>query len=42
VVTHPLWEQEIPGSITGSVKGLYVFFSFVVVVFLLFVQKNHY
>jgi len=45
VVTHPLWVQEVPGSIPGSFKGFYVsFFCFVVVVvvFLLFCQKTHY
>jgi len=42
VVTHPLWVQEVPGSIPGSRKGFYVsFFAlFVVVVFLLFVNKT--
>jgi len=40
VVTHPLWVREAPGSIPG--KGFYVWFlfCFVVVVFLLFVQKH--
>jgi len=38
VVTHPLWVQDVPGSIPGSGKGfLCLIFSFVVVVFLLFV-----
>jgi len=37
VVTHLHWVQEVPGSI----PGFYVwFFCFVVVVFLLFVQKH--
>ena len=41
VVTHPLWVQEVPGSIPSSGKGFYVwFFCFVVVVFLLFCQKH--
>ena len=41
VVTHPLWVQELPGSIPGSGKGFNVwFFCFVVDVFLLFVQKH--
>jgi len=41
VVTHPLWVQDVPGSIPGSGKGFYVsFFCFVVVVFLLFCQKH--
>jgi len=26
VVTHPLWVQEVPGSIPGSSKGFYVSF----------------
>ena len=38
VVTHPLWVQEVPGSISGS--GL--IFCFVIVVFLLFRSKTHY
>jgi len=34
VVTHPLWEQEVPGSIPGFGIGFNVwFFCFVVVVF---------
>jgi len=41
VVTHPLWVQEVPGSIPSSGKGFYVwFFCIVVVVFLLFLSKN--
>jgi len=41
MVTHPLWVQEVPGSIPGSGKGFYVwFFCFVVDVFLFFVQKH--
>jgi len=41
VVTHPLWVQDVPGSIPGSGKGFYVrLFCFVVVVFLLFVPKH--
>ena len=43
VVTHPLWVQEIPGSILGSGKGFYVwFFCIFVVVFLLFCPKTQY
>ena len=39
VVTHPLWVQEVPGSIPGSSKAfLGLIFCFVVVVFLLFVH----
>jgi len=41
VVTHPLWMQEVPGSIPGSGKGFYVWFlRFVVDVFLLYVPKH--
>jgi len=41
VVTHPLWVQEVSGSIPGSGNGFYVsFFCFAVVVFLLFCVKN--
>jgi len=41
VVTHPLWVQEVPGWIPSSGKGFYVYlFCFVVVVFLLLVQKH--
>jgi len=42
VVTHPLWVQEVPGSIPGSGKGFYVWFFGFVVVFLLFCPKTHY
>jgi len=43
VVTHPLWVQELTGSIPGSCKGfLCLIFCFVVDVILLFVQKTHY
>jgi len=40
MVTHPLWVQDVTGSIPGSGKGLYVWFF--VVVFSLFVKKIHY
>jgi len=41
VVTHPLWVQEVPGSMPGSGKGFYsLIFCLIVVVFLLFVQKQ--
>ena len=41
VVTHPLWVQQFQDSIAGSGKGFYVWiFCFVIVVFLLFVQKH--
>ena len=40
VVTHPLWVQEVPGSIPGFDKGFDVWgFCFVFYLFLLFVQK---
>jgi len=40
VLAHPLLVQEVPCSISGSCKGFDVVdFCFVVVVFLLFVQK---
>jgi len=38
MVTHPLWVQDVLGSITGS--GKVFLFGFVVVVFLLFVQNT--
>jgi len=41
-ITHPLWVQEVPGSIPGSCSGFYVWFCFVVVVFLIFCKKTHY
>ena len=41
VVTNPLMVQDVPGSIPCCGKGFYVWLScFVVVVFLLFVQKH--
>jgi len=41
MVTHPLWMQDVLGSIPGSGKGFYVvFFCFVVVC--LFLSKTHY
>jgi len=41
VITHLLWEQVVPGSIPGSGEGFNVWvFCFVVVVFLVFVQKH--
>ena len=40
VVTHPLWVQEIPGSIPGSGKGFYVWFFVLLLCFCFFV-KNH-
>jgi len=41
MVTHPLCVKEVPGSIPGSGKDfLCLIFCFVVVAFLLFVQKH--
>jgi len=41
VVTHPLWVQEVPGSIPGSGKGFYVwFFVSLLLCFYFFVQKH--
>ena len=43
VVTHPLWVQEVPGSIPSSGKGLYVwFFVLLLLCFYFFVKKTHY
>jgi len=41
VVTHPLWLREVPGSIPGSDKYLYVWF-FVLLCFYFFCPKKHY
>jgi len=40
VVTHPLWLHEVSGSIHGSGKGFYVLIFCIVVVYLVFVQKQ--
>jgi len=41
VLKHPLWVQEVPGSIPRLRQGvLCLIFCFVVVVFLLFLSKN--
>jgi len=41
VVTHPLWVQEVPGSIPGSGKGFYVWlFVLLLLCFYFFVQKH--
>jgi len=41
VVTHPLWMQEVPGSIPGSGKGFYVwFFVLLLLCFYFFVQNT--
>jgi len=42
VVTHPLWVQEVQGSIPSSGKGFYVKFFVLLLVFLLFCPKTHY
>jgi len=43
VVTHPLWVQEVPGSIPGSGKGFYVSFFALLLLFFTFLSKNkHY
>jgi len=39
VVTHQLWEQEVPGSISGSGKGFYVWF-FVLLLCFYFLSIN--
>jgi len=40
-VTHPLWVQEVPGSIPGSGKGFYVrFFVLLLLCFYFFVQRH--
>jgi len=40
VVTHPLWVQEVPGSIPVSGKGFYVWFFVLLLCFYFFVQKH--
>ena len=41
VVTHPLWVQEVPGSIPGSDKDFYVsFFALLLLWFYFFCQKH--
>jgi len=40
VVTHPLWVQEVPGSIPGSGKGFYVRFSVLLLLCFYFLSKN--
>jgi len=42
VVTHPLWVQEVPGSIPGSGKGFYVsfFFELLLLCFYFFVKNT--
>jgi len=40
VVTHPLWVQEVPGSIPGSSKGFYVWFLVLLLLCFYFLSKN--
>jgi len=40
VVTHPLWVQEVPGSIPGSGKGFYVWFFVLLLLCFYFLSKN--
>jgi len=40
VVTHPLWVQEVPGSIPGSGKGFYVSFFALLLLWFYFFVKN--
>ena len=40
VVTHPLWVQEVPSSIPGSGKGLYVWFFVFLLLCFYFLPKN--
>jgi len=41
MVTHPLWEQKVPGSIPGTGKEFYVwFFVLLLLCFYFFVQKH--
>jgi len=43
VVTHPLWLQEVPGSIPISGKRFYVlFFALLLLCFYFFVKNTHY
>jgi len=40
VVTHPLWVQDVPGSIPGSGKGFYVSFFVLLLLWFYFLFKN--
>jgi len=41
VVSHPLWVQEVPGSIPGSGKGFYVSsFALLLLCFYFFVKNT--
>jgi len=40
VVTHPLWVQEVPGSVPGSGKGFYVWFFALLLLCFYFLSKN--
>ena len=42
VVTHPLWMQEAPGSISGSGKDFYVWFVVLLLLCFYFCPKTHY
>ena len=42
VVTHPLWVQEVPGSIPGSGKGFYVWFFVLFLLSFTFLSKTNY
>jgi len=42
VVKHPLWVQEVPGSIPGSGKGFYVWFFVLLLLFFRFCPKTQY
>jgi len=42
VVTHPLWMQEVPGSIPGSGKGFYVVVVLYCCCVFTFLSKTHY
>jgi len=40
VLTHPLWVQKVPGSISGSGKGFYVWFFVLLLMRFHFLSKN--
>jgi len=42
VVTHPLWVQDVPGSIPSSGKGFYVWFFVLLLLCFYFMSKTHY
>jgi len=41
VVTHPLWVQEVPGSIPGSGNGFYVWMFVLLLLWFYFFVKKH-